>query len=140
MESRRSVCAGLTDDLRLSQDVIELTGRQLRHLQGSYVYWLMIREQHDYIGMKAGSRPRPFERDHHVIGQREIRDHDRLLIFPMPNGPTARWVEAALIDLFGPDLNRAHPTLGPAPNGFEDEVLAFLPPPRPDLTDEDFAY
>lgn len=129
METRRQVCAGLTDDLRMSRDVIELTGRQLRHLQGSYVYWMMYRDRHCYIGMKSGNLPRPFERSHHVIKDHEIHDDDAILIFPMPSGRAARWTETAFIEFFRPDLNRSRPLLGQPPAGYEDDVRAFLPPP-----------
>ena len=140
METRSIECAGLTDNLRMSRDVIEMTGRQLRHLQGSYVYWLMLRDRHDYIGMKTGGRSRPFERGHHAIGAHEIHDADTLYIFPVPNAKAARWTEAVLIECFGPDLNQVRPHRGEPPEGFEEAVRACLPEPEPELEDEDYAY
>lgn len=102
-----------------------LTGTQLKTLQGPYVYQL-IRDPNTetsrtlYVGVKTGEDARPFNPNHHRLGNNGHDDDvcwtDQLVIYPMPSAEVAMWAEAMMISMLTPEWNRRRPLVPLVPD------------------------
>lgn len=109
-EGRRGVMPW-PDQLALVSEVTRfgwmLTERQMKELQGSYVYVLWRGPQPLYVGVKTSASERPFDPVHHVLGVGvDSQENDELTIYPMPTPTVARWAEKILIEHYRPLWNQ----------------------------------
>lgn len=83
---------------------MEFTGVDARVLMGPIVYLLFRGERVLYVGMSQRGLLRPLDRRHRAL--KDLKDNDRLQVWPLASVTIARAVESALIERLQPEWNR----------------------------------
>src|SRR5437899_1290054 len=86
----------------------------IKKARGHVVYAWCRAEEWVYVGRSMWGLSRPFDQGHHVIGESEVVDLDRLLIWLCPDFESAKTLEKDLIREHKPRLNKVRFT-GPLP-------------------------
>lgn len=89
----------------LDGDGFEFIGADVLRLRGPVVYLVLRDDRPLYVGMSRYGLGRPFTKIHRALG--DLRESDRLNIWPVASGPAAEELESYLIRYLMPVRNIA---------------------------------